>query len=275
MSGYSNQSSVNQYTSYWATLDEVDQLAETSAVAPLVQSENHIVTWATNATGGSIGVTGSDRNLLVNSTVTLGLTGDFSSVRSVQFTSSTGPTGLYMNSSSLYFNGVVLGTGATGAAGSTGPTGAAGPTGAVGATGAAGPTGSVNFIPTSMQGVVHIGNGVTGPSPMLFVPGVILDGTYVTGMNGFSTGTGSYDVFQYNFATAVGPTGCTGNISLYVNDNTFIETILNISDATAKTDELPVGPFSFEAAQRFYFTYDGSLNENYLSWALVGTTNYP
>lgn len=52
---------INKGSSYYAGVDAISQLQETSAVAPLVQTQDSIATWATSATGPL-----SDHNLLVN-----------------------------------------------------------------------------------------------------------------------------------------------------------------------------------------------------------------
>ncbi len=195
----SNQVWANDIVSYFAPAsvqDEINQLQLTSAVAPNIQSENHLATWLSSDPF-------DDHNVLQNNIAAIDPAGNLGNLISVQLKGYTGPspptggTGLTGNvgvlwvdyaSGDLYFNSGNLSTGigSTGPTGNNGSTGATGPTGNTGATGPSAATGETG--PT----------GPTGPTGQTGHTGA--DGS--ASATGATGGTGS--------AGATGPTGDTG-----------------------------------------------------------------
>lgn len=85
MSSYFNNS-IPLFPNIVAIQDQISQLQETSAVAPFIQTANHVVTFATSDPPGP----GSDHNLLVNTPVVVDPNlGNISAVNSIVFNSVT------------------------------------------------------------------------------------------------------------------------------------------------------------------------------------------
>lgn len=102
----------NSYLPYFGNNEVIEsqiaQLQLTSAIAPNVQTQDHIATWATSATGPS-----SDHNLLVNNPVILDTSGNLKSVHSESFTAvasdpNTGSLWLNTSNNHLYHGAVDL-----------------------------------------------------------------------------------------------------------------------------------------------------------------------
>lgn len=89
MSGFSQQSSINSFQSFWSTSDEINQLAEVAAIASPGQGTGCVAVWATGETGP-----GSDQNLLLVRNVKIDSSDNVTGVRSLElYSGSTGTTG--------------------------------------------------------------------------------------------------------------------------------------------------------------------------------------
>ena len=159
----SNQVAINPYATFYATTDAINQLQLVSAVSSFEQTQGSVLTWDATTTVGQ-----NNSNQTVNSGVLIDDFHNISNVQSLSFTDgSTGTTGLYDVSGSLYYDGSPVNgagaTGPTGNIGATGPTGNTGPTGIMGPTGATGHTGATGFTgPTGAASTVTGPTGATG-----------------------------------------------------------------------------------------------------------------